>query len=204
MTIAAETFPSPLLRGPRLTLEDYLNYDDGTDTRYELVDGVLVAMGAENPLNSQITGLLLITFFQLGIPPYRLAIGHQLGISPTQATARQPDFIVHSEASEASITADGKLLRFGQPAPLLVVEIVSNSDTDKKSRDRDYLEKRQEYAARGIPEYWIVDPIAQVVLVLTLTGSEYREVRFMGEQTIVSPTFPDLVLAVAQLLRVGR
>lgn len=23
-----------------MTLEDYLNYDDGTDTRYELVDGI--------------------------------------------------------------------------------------------------------------------------------------------------------------------
>ena len=32
----------------RLTLEEYLSYDDGTDTRHELVDGVLVAMGAES------------------------------------------------------------------------------------------------------------------------------------------------------------
>ena len=27
-----------------LTLEEYLVYDDGTDTRYELVDGELVEM----------------------------------------------------------------------------------------------------------------------------------------------------------------
>jgi Uma2 family endonuclease len=26
----------------RLTLEDYLNYDDGSDTRYELINGELV------------------------------------------------------------------------------------------------------------------------------------------------------------------
>lgn len=31
-----------------MTFEDYLAYDDGTDTRYELVDGVLVEM----PLNA--------------------------------------------------------------------------------------------------------------------------------------------------------
>jgi Uma2 family endonuclease len=91
-----------------------------------------------------------------------------LEASPTTATARQPDLIVHSQESEAAITADGKLLRFNGPAPLLVVEVVSNSDTDPKSRDRDYQEKRSEYALRGIPEYWIIDPIAAVILILTL------------------------------------
>lgn len=25
----------------RMTLEEYLNYDDGTETRYELVNGIL-------------------------------------------------------------------------------------------------------------------------------------------------------------------
>jgi len=29
----------------RLTFEEYVNYSDGTDIRYELVDGVLVPMG---------------------------------------------------------------------------------------------------------------------------------------------------------------
>lgn len=29
----------------KMTLEEYLNYDDGTDTRYELVNGELIAMG---------------------------------------------------------------------------------------------------------------------------------------------------------------
>jgi Uma2 family endonuclease len=29
----------------KLTFEEYLAYDDGTDTRYELVDGNLVPMG---------------------------------------------------------------------------------------------------------------------------------------------------------------
>jgi Uma2 family endonuclease len=39
----------------RMTIEEYLNYDDGTDTRYELVDGVLVEMGAESTLNTQMS-----------------------------------------------------------------------------------------------------------------------------------------------------
>jgi Uma2 family endonuclease len=32
----------------RMSLEEYLTYEDGTDARYEWVDGVLVEMGAES------------------------------------------------------------------------------------------------------------------------------------------------------------
>ncbi|NJN49182.1 MAG: hypothetical protein HC805_04570 [Alkalinema sp. RL_2_19] len=33
---------------PKMTFEAYLAYDDGLDGRYELIDGVLVPMGAES------------------------------------------------------------------------------------------------------------------------------------------------------------
>lgn len=96
--------------------------------------------------------------------------------------------------------ADGKLLRYGMPAPMLVVEVVSNSDTDKKSRDRDYTEKRAEYAARGIPEYWIMDPIGTLVTVCILEGSVYRVAEFQDDEPILSPAFPALKLTAAQIL----
>jgi hypothetical protein len=37
----------------------------------------------------------------------------------------------------------------------------------KENEDRDYRYKRSEYAARGIAEYWIVDPERDRVAVLT-------------------------------------
>ncbi|NJK29463.1 MAG: Uma2 family endonuclease [Acaryochloris sp. SU_5_25] len=188
----------------RMTLEEYLTYDDGTDTRYELVDGVLVPMGTENPINPQITGFLFALFLGLGIPHYRLVIGHQIEVISAHATARQPDLIVHSQESEAAILQDGKLLRYDSPVPLLVVEVVSNSDTDKKSRDRDYQEKRSEYEARRIPEYWIIDPAAAVVLVLTFNGTKYEEQRSIDDQHMISPSFPDLQVTAAQVLRAGK
>lgn len=188
----------------RMTLEEYLEYDDGTDTRYELVDGILVVMGSENPINPQIAGFLFSIFLQLGIPHYRLVIGHQIEVSSAYASARQPDLLVHSEESEKAISADGKLLRLSHPAPLLVIEVVSNSETDPQSRTRDYQEKRLEYAARGIPEYWIIDPIAAVILVLTLEGTQYQEQRFQGKHPIVSSTFPNLNLTTEQVLKAGK
>ena len=183
-----------------MTLKEYLDYDDDTDMHYELVDGVLVEMGAENPLNPQIAMLLAFAFGSLGIPPHRLAIGHQIEVQSKYVTARQPDLIVHSENSEAAIVVDGKLLRLGIPLPILMVEVVSSSDTDKKSRDRDYIEKRNEYAARGIPEYWIVDPIEEIVLVLDLQNGEYSSRSFTGEMTIVSSSFPALNIIAKQVL----
>ncbi len=184
----------------RLTLEEYIGYDDGTDTRYELVDGVLIAMGAENPINNTIAMFLISRFLQLGIPFYRLANGHQVAVSSDQASARQPDLVVHSEGSAAAILSGGTLLLADMPPPLLVVEVVSHSDSDKKSRDRDYVEKRAEYAQRGIPEYWIIDPIAAVVLILTLHNGTYQQQQFTADATVVSPAFPPLNLTANQML----
>lgn len=60
-----------------MTLEEYLNYDDGTDTRYELVDGELVAMPIESDLNNCIASFLFACFLRVGIPHYCLRMGAQ-------------------------------------------------------------------------------------------------------------------------------
>jgi Uma2 family endonuclease len=187
----------------RMTLEQFLDYDDGTDTRYELEDGVLVEMGAENPLNNMIAMYLAFALQELGLPRYRLATAHLLGTHPVKHTGRFPDLTVHTQESVKAILSGVGFLAPGMPPPMMVVEVVSSSDTDKKSRKRDYEDKRAEYAERGIPEYWIVDPIAEVVLVLSLEGTEYQEQRFTGSMAIASPTFPDLDLTVEVLLQAG-
>ena len=50
----------------------------------------------------------------------------------------------------------------------LVVEVVS---PDYPARD--LIEKRADYAAAGIPEYWIADPRDRTITVLTLSGDAY-------------------------------
>ena len=68
-------------------------------------------------------------------------------------------------------------------------------------RDRDYERKRAQYAARGIAEYWAIDPIEQVVTVLRLEEGQYVEVGvFRDGEVIVSPIFPQLSLTVQQIL----
>jgi Uma2 family endonuclease len=189
----------------KMTLEEYLNYDDGTDTRYELVDGVLVEMGAESTINTQIALFLVATFLQMGIPYYRLGIKQQIAVSSREVTARDPDLIVHSDESVKAIEGLRQALLYANmPAPMLVIEVVSSGEPEEKNYDRDYIEKRREYADRGIPEYWIIDPDRQIVLVLTLVGQSYQEQHFTGQMAIVSPIFPNLNLTADRVVKAGR
>jgi len=199
MTVATEIWPIAVER--RMTLEEYLDYDDGTDVCYELVDGILVEMGAENPTNNVIASFLFSIFLGMGIPYYRLIIGHQVGVG--EASSRQPDFMVHTEDSLAATLAD-RILLPRQPNPMLVVEVVSNSKSDKESRERDYVDKRSEYAARSIPEYWIIDPVKEVVLILSLQVDRYVDRVLVGDDKVVSPTFLGLNLTAVQILSAGR
>lgn len=84
-----------------------------------------------------------------------------------------------------------------------MVEIASNSERDKRSRERDYSDKWLEYAQREVPEYWIIDPTAGVVVVLSLDEKIYQEIRFTGNQAIDSPTFPLLKRLASEILRAG-
>lgn len=185
------------------TIEEYLDYDDGTDTRYELVNGELIALPAENPINSTIATVLVVAFAALGIAPYCLAIGHQLEVNSTEVTTRQPDLIVHTEESARAVLSGERLLRLDMPAPLLVVEVVLPGNPGSDNYNRDYVEKPQEYAARGIPEFWQVDPARAVVIVLSLDNGSYRSGEFRLGDRIVSPTFPQLLLTAEQVLKAG-
>ncbi|MEQ9000541.1 MAG: Uma2 family endonuclease [Coleofasciculus sp. B1-GNL1-01] len=189
------------IASPKMTLEEYLNYDDGTDTRYELVNGELVVMPPESDLNQRIAIFLLIYLSQQGIPAYRLRVGTEMVVSGSRATTRLPDLMVLSEelatalegASRSTVTLD-------MPPPELVVEVVSPG---KKGIDRDYRYKRSEYAARGIAEYWIVDPIEGRVTVLEWVEGLYEERVFQGNERIVSPLLPDLDLTCERVMNAG-
>ncbi len=82
------------------------------------------------------------------------------------------------------------------PHPLLVIEVVSPNQ-----EKRDYRYKRSEYAARGINEYWIVDPMAQKVTVLEWLEGLYEEQVFTGDEVIFSPLFSEVKLTVNEILK---
>jgi Uma2 family endonuclease len=81
--------------------------------------------------------------------------------------------------------------------PELVFEIVS---PDRKSRDRDYIEKRAEYHRLGVLEYVIIDRFAPKVTILTHEPDGYAE-RVLGTEDIYpSPLLPGLAIPLAEVL----
>lgn len=182
-----------------MTLEEYLNYDDGTETLHELVAGVLVEMPAESDLNNLIAILLMFAFGQF-IPPRRLRHKDtEIVVTGSRATVRMPDLIVLTEAGAAALNgAKRSLITGDMPPPALVVEVVSPGTSNQ---ERDYRYKRSEYAARGIAEYWIIDPQQARITVLTLVAGFYEEAVFSGSDRLISPTFPNLQLTALQVLQ---
>ena len=168
----------------RMSLADFFAYDDGTNALYELENGELLVMPPESKLNRRIATFLLAYFLQAGILPQYLTMKTEVVVSGARATVRLPDLMVLSE--ELATVLEGatrSTVTLEMPPPRLVVEVVSPG---KEAIDRDYRYKRSQYEARGIAEYWIVDPIAQRVTVLTLVEGLYEAATFEGEAKIAS------------------
>ncbi|MCY7366785.1 MAG: Uma2 family endonuclease [Chamaesiphon sp.] len=181
----------------KMTLEQFLAYDDGTDNLYELENGELISMPSESDVNQRIASFLFAFFLGLDIPSYRLRIGTELAVSGARVSVRIPDLLVLSEELAAEMNgATRSIILMDMPPPLLAVEVVS-----PKQENRDYRYKRTEYAARGIAEYWIVDPIEQRVTVLEWVEGLYEEQVFTGDDLIVSTVLGDLELTVDRVLQ---
>jgi len=180
---------------PKLTFEEYLTYDDGTDNRYELEDGELILMNPPTGLHA-----LVIRFinnnFEAEIGRLNLPwVGLQtVGVRTAMKRSRIPDLCV---TTRDQILEKLDVSAVIETAALLAVEIVS-----PESRTRDYRFKRSEYASIGIPEYWIVDPVEQKLTVLLLVEGLYEETEYKGDAQIISQTFPELILTVNQVLQV--
>jgi Uma2 family endonuclease len=181
----------------KMTLAEFLAYDDGTDNLYELENGELINMASESEINRRVAMFLLAYFLQLGIPAYRLTMKTEVAVSGSRVSVRVPDLLVLSE--ELATEMDGasrSIVLMDMPPPLLVVEVVSPNQ-----EKRDYRYKRSEYAARGIAEYWIVDPIAQKVTVLEWVEGLYEEKVFDGDNQIESSILEKLDLTVDRVLQ---
>ncbi|MBD2344807.1 Uma2 family endonuclease [Anabaena subtropica] len=185
----------------KLTLDEYLAYDDGTDTRYELVDGELVEMPPETDRNNLISLYLLSQF--LKFVPIQL-IRHkdtELVVIGNRTRVRLPDLMILTQELLEAIAGGRATITPDMPSPVLVVEVVSPG---KVNQDRDYRYKRSEYAARGIPEYWIVDHDKARITLLTLVDGLYEETVFQGTDPIKSKIIPLLDLTAIQVLQAGQ
>ena len=171
---------------PRLTYQDYLSTSD--DERYELLDGQLVMVPAPNMDHQDIVtnlGTALSVFVkeqELG----RLYFGPtDVVLSDTDVV--QPDLIFVSKDREQVRTPANI-----QGAPDLIVEILSPS-----SATRDWRDKRELYARRGVKEYWVVDPSNKIVSIMLLQDG-VLEIKgaYVAGDTVASSTLEGFSVAL--------
>ena len=177
------------------SFDEYLSYDDGTNRLYELFNGELIEVPPESGNNVQIANRLFLIFALLiGTDRVR---GHGLELEVNgEPRNRYPDLTI-LRAEHIPQLAKRNTLRLSMTPPLLVIEVSSPGELQ---RNRDYIAKRSQYQDCGIPEYWIIDPQTQSILVLELVASTYTEVgNFSDRDRVISPQFPKLNLTAPEI-----
>lgn len=169
---------------PNFTYAEYQRLPD--DRRYEVLEGELVMTpgpGKDHQLMVLDLGGLLRSFTRkagLGlvfVAPFDVILSEQ--------TVVQPDLLFVSQG-RLDIVQDRGV--FGPPD--LVVEILSPS-----TAQRDLQTKRLLYGSHGVREYWILDPIARSVEVLTQQGAGLETwQRFAATEVLYSSILPGLTV----------
>ncbi len=150
----------------RMSYARFLDWADGR--MLEWVDGQVVEMAPAATHHQQLVALLLSV---LRIFVERHGLGEVLP-APYQMklerSGREPDLLYVAQAHRDRI----RTVYLDGPADL-VVEIVS-----PESKRRDRVEKRAEYEAARVPEYWLVDPENQTVTICVIgDDGRYQETR---------------------------
>ncbi|KAM3097189.1 Uma2 family endonuclease [Phormidesmis sp. 146-12] len=185
----------------RMTFEEYLTYDDGLGTRFELVKGELRPMSLGTGKHGKVIKFLddclsaEIARMNLGWTSQRFTVGIQSPRGNRWDTCRIPDITVLPIEQWNAMEEREAIIRAHEQPPKLVIEVVSPSTAID-----DYRTKRTEYAVLDISEYWIVDPLKLQVTVCTLQDGAYDDQVFQGDEPIVSAVFSDLKLTTQQVL----
>ena len=181
----------------------------GGDNRYELIDGEVFDLeptGQHEEVAALITAKICVQIDQLGLPWFVLQRG-LFRPSSASMTAFRPDVMVvdRTEVAKELLWQEQSIITMGSSIKF-VAEVVSGN------WQNDYARKVEDYAALGIPEYWIADylglggirhigkPKQPTLSICTLVDGEYEINLFRGNDAIASPTFPNLNLTTEQVL----
>jgi len=171
--------------------DDYLWLTDHTRCLMELTDGDVEVLPMPTDEHQRIVlSLYRALYAFLAARGLGIVLVAPLRLRVRPGRYREPDLLLLLSANDPR-----RSNRYWTGADL-VVEVVSPDDPK-----RDLVRKRREYARAGIPEYWIVNPATEQILVLRLAGTAYVEhgVFTRGTQA-TSALLADFTVAVAAVL----
>jgi Uma2 family endonuclease len=173
------------------TEQQYIRLSEQTNRLIEFTDGVLEVLSMPPSKHQLIIGFLYRMLYTLleqrgGMGVVTFAA---LPLQLRPGRYREPDILLLLDRTDP---------RFQDSFWLgadLVMEVVSPDDPK-----RDTQTKRREYAAAGILEYWIVNPLDETITVLTLQGTAYVEHGiFRRGQRTTSALLADLAVSTADV-----
>jgi Uma2 family endonuclease len=183
----------PGLAGTLMAPEEFDAVDEyDEDYRYELIHGVLVVNPVPLPQETgpnEMLGYLLLQYRE------QHPQGSCLDWTLPEQYVRTRDS--RRRADRLIWVGMGRAPQLKRDLPTIAVEFVSSA---KRDRHRDYVEKRNEYLALGIAEYWVVDRFRRILTVFR-TG-ELERVLADGE-TYRTPRLPGFELPIARLFAVA-
>jgi Uma2 family endonuclease len=179
--------------GMILTPEEFDAITEYDDTySYELIHGVVVvspiASEGERDPNEELGHLLRLYGEQH-------ARGESLDATLSEQYVRTADS--RRRADRVIWAGLGRCPDPKTDTPMIVVEFVSRR---KRDRRRDYEEKREEYLAVGVVEYWVIDRFRRRMVVYRSDGSE----RIVGpDESYETVLLPGFEVPLGRLLRLA-
>ena len=176
------------------TEADYLWLTDRADGLIEFTDGHIELLPMPTVAHQVVLAFLYKAFDAWVDAHGGLVVFSGLRLRVRESKFRAPDLLLLRDRHEAR-----NRNRFWLGADL-VLEVVSPD-----GEERDWVEKRADYAKGRIPEYWIVDPPNETVTVLTLAGDAYAEHGVFGDgEAATSVLLPGFAVDVASVFGAAR
>jgi Uma2 family endonuclease len=169
--------------------EEYLVLTDHGNRLVEFTDGFLEVLPMPTDKHQSVLQFMFLALFAIVQPRGGKVHFAPLRLRIRPRKFREPDLLLLLSAVDSR-----RQDRFWLGADL-ALEVVS-----EEKPERDLVEKRGDYAEARVPEYWIVNPQAETITVLSLRGDAYQEVGVYrrGEfaASLVLPGFSVNVAAV--------
>jgi Uma2 family endonuclease len=154
------SLPSPL------SYRDWLELPED-DRRLELWNGAIIVSPSPSDRHQHTQAQFGTELVLAARQAQNARVYYEYDVRISDHTVLRPDIVVFTGTAGGMRTPQAIA---GQPD--LVVEIIS-----PLSRSRDFIQKSALYAEAGVPEYWLIDPDAQQLIIGRLRDGQYvREI----------------------------
>lgn len=185
--------------GKRMSLDDFDRAVPAQGYLYELNKGVVEVSDVPKLKHGRVVAFLrrILALYEDAHPDrinYMASGAEAKLLSEPDESERHPDWLIYLSPPPAD--EDHPWSRW---VPEIVIEVVSES-----SVRRDYEEKPGEYLNLGVREYWIIDPLKQIITLKTRWRGIWKDRVLKPGQSYETMLLPGFKLEARKVLGAGK